>query len=369
MQEEPATGHKSFLAILLAIVAGAPQASSAEPVQLQRLREFTVTSEKAAEEIVSVAYSPDGKLLAAGTAFGLIQIWSTGDAKPVARLSVRKQEAFLRTKAFGMVERLEISCLSLSRTGESVAFGTRRAKHWQLAGGGKSFWMALSSDEALAGLWTRGKTSAVGVHRGHKGPINDILLSEDGTAVVTASSDKSVRLWKAGTAEAAATYTRHSEAVRSLAAGPGLSPIVSGGWDRKVVLWDRSSGTGKQLFDVPEKAKYAALALAPDAKTLVAGGDDRVVRLYDVASGKLIRTFKGHSKSVNDVAFTPDGAGAVSAGADGVVILWAVETGQALAISREHKGAVHALAVSPDGTRAVSGGEDKRVIMWQLPKR
>src|SRR5215470_16487723 len=50
-----------------------------------------------------------------------------------------------------------------------------------------------------------------------------------------------------------------------------------------------------------------SLAFSRDGRAMVTGSLDGTVKLWDTVSGLLIRTFFGHSASVQSVAFSPDG--------------------------------------------------------------
>ncbi len=92
----------------------------------------------------------------------------------------------------------------------------------------------------------------------------------------------------------------------------------------------------------------------------------RVRRLVDAIGKDLfreIRSFDGHSGSVNAVAFSPDGKRAVS-GDHRAIRVWDLETGKQLARTDEHDDRVMAVAFSPDGKTIATASEDRTVRLW-----
>ena len=65
----------------------------------------------------------------------------------------------------------------------------------------------------------------------------------------------------------------------------------------------------------------------PTARRVLSGSDDKTLKLWDAATGALLRTFEGHSGSVNSVAFSPDGTRLLSGSWDKTLKLWDAATG------------------------------------------
>ena len=82
-------------------------------------------------------------------------------------------------------------------------------------------------------------------------------------------------------------------------------------------------------------------------------------------AGRLLRTFRGHSKAVNNVAFSPDCRRLASVSDDDTVRIWEPNTGKELRRLRGHgEYSVRGVAFSPDGKWLASAGCDQKVVLW-----
>jgi WD40 repeat protein len=114
--------------------------------------------------------------------------------------------------------------------------------------------------------------------------------------------------------------------------------------------------------------RVAALAFSPDGQTLASGSYDQTVRLWEVATGREQASFQGHSDQVNAVAFASSGRFLVSASHDRTVRLWDLAHRSQYAVFDGHAGAVTSVAFSPDGRWVASGSYDKTVRLWLVDK-
>jgi len=108
------------------------------------------------------------------------------------------------------------------------------------------------------------------------------------------------------------------------------------------------------------------VAFSLDGKHAASAGDDRTIRIWQVPGGKELACLKGDSGEVLAIAFSRDGQFLLSAGADRRLRLWDLRTGNEVRVFKGHTDMVRALAFSRDGKRAVSGGDDRSLRVWDL---
>ena len=104
-----------------------------------------------------------------------------------------------------------------------------------------------------------------------------------------------------------------------------------------------------------------AVAFFPDGKTLATGSSDGTVKLWDASRRELLATLKGHAYPVTGVAISVDGTLASGLLRDGVK-LWDVKTRNEIA-SLEGMAPV---ALSPNGSVLASGAVNHTITLWDV---
>lgn len=288
--------------------------------------------------VTAVAFSADGELLATASTDGSARLWDT---------RVGQQRAHLTGHAGGSTG------VAFSPDGATVATTG--------ADGSTRLWnVAASRQQTLPG---------------HTGPVLSVAFSPDGRTLASASADGSVRLREGTTGRARRSLVTESGRVLAIAFAPDGALIASVGDDQVVQLWNPV--TGQEVGRLARPGPVSRIAFSPDGKRLATAGDDRVIRLWDTADARSALpgalpaepryTLRGHTDSIQSVAFSPDGSLLASAGLDGDARLWDLARGNGYTrVLPGHAGPVRSVAFSPDGSALATAGADGTVRVWPV---
>jgi WD40 repeat protein len=287
-------------------------------------------------EVDSVAFSPDGKMLATTGSAGLgsARLWNLATDREMG-------------KPIGT----HVGSVAFSPDGRILAISGYN-----------------SPDEVR--LWdvaTRQPVGAV-LGDGNSDGINAMAFSPDGKTLATAGQDGTIRLWDVATdtfRQAGAVPADATRQTTWVAFSPAGKTIAAISHDDEVALWDVATGRrdGGPLTAGGEIStrRRSRQELNPDTKTLerAHAGGLGIARLWDaVTSRSQVRgSFVGGSAGGYPEAFSPDGTILATTSPAGVPALWNVATGRLVdpAITAGTAHQVLALAFSPDGkTLAIS---------------
>jgi RNA polymerase sigma factor (sigma-70 family) len=334
--------------------------------------------------IDGASFSPDGKTLALASMQG-VTLWDLATGKEVRRLSAPGVSALLNNES-----------VAFSPDGKLLAAsgGGAQTVHLWEASTGKHLhalahpdWvhrLAFSPDgKALATttsgarekalhLWEVRTGRRIRTFEGHANTIFSVAFSPDGKTLASAGGDSTVRLWQVATGKELhrlkTPALRGSAGWASAAAfSPDGKTLVSAHGDKLLRVWD--ARTGKKLRELKGHDDYvSAVVFSPDGKVLASGGHDRTIRLWDPATGKQLRKIagKGQTWGMTSLAFAPGGKTLLSWGGVNTVRFWDVATGAERLRAPGHQAEVSAISFSGDGTALLSWGQDRTLRSWDL---
>jgi WD40 repeat protein len=124
---------------------------------------------------------------------------------------------------------------------------------------------------------------------GHKHSVNELIFTEDGKTMISASTDQTIRIWDTGTWTTRKTLTAHARSVTSLA----LSP------DGKIL----ASASGQRSYPI-------------------AASHSPRIRIWNIETGEQLGYLDGHDSRTSGLAFSPDGHRLVSAHTNTTLLIW-----------------------------------------------
>src|SRR6266487_1211036 len=320
--------------------------------------------------ILSVAFSSQEDLLAAGTANGEIRFWH-GNGLPLS--TVQAHTDWVRSVAF-------------SPDGKILASGSgdRTVRVWEISTGkclttlqghihaiysvafspdGKI--LASGSGDRMIYLWEVSSGKCLTVLQGHSGIVYTVAFSPDGKILASGSHDQTVCLWELSSEKCLTILQGHTGIVYTVAFSPDGKILASGSYDQTVRLWELNIGKCLTILQGHTGIVYT-VAFSPDGKILASGSYDQTVRLWELNSGKCLTILQGHTNTIYAVVFSPDGKTLASGSGDQTVCVWELSSGKCLTILQNHTSAIYAVAFSPDGRTLACGGSDQMVHVWEL---
>ena len=280
--------------------------------------------------VKAVAFSPDGLLLASGSVDGNVKIWDVVSGREVRNLS-----------GCGSV-----NTVAFSPDGQMLAVGNM---------------------EKLIKIWEVATGREVRTLTGHTGWVLSVAFSPNGKWLASGSRDNTVKIWDVSTGQEARALAGHTDRIKSVAFSPDGKRLASGSFDTTVKLWEVSSGKEVRTF-TGHTSKIIGVAFSPDGRSLTAvAADKRAVKVWEVSSGKEVRTLSDPESldSIESVGFNHDATWLASSNGDKTIGLRELKTRGAQRVLASRSSGVYANAFSPDGKWFASGSKDNTVRIWE----
>jgi len=279
----------------------------------------------------SVAWSPDGELIAVGGALG---IW------------LYDADLTLRGRLTGHTKAVY-----------DLAFSPDGAR------------LASVSHDLTVRIWDVTTQAELRQMAGHSGLVVAVDWSPDGRTVASGAYDDTLRLWDPDTGDLRAVLDGPAGGVNDVAYSPNGAILASANGDSTVWLWDTITNRSYPASTLPAgTGRVGAVAWGPDGALIAAGWDGRVHYIGGPVSQAASWPFEAHPDVIYDMAFSPPGVTFATASWDGSVRIWhKFDLAQVRELrAADLPGRVHHLAWSPDGKRLAAVSWDDTLRVWDV---
>jgi small GTP-binding protein len=203
----------------------------------------------------SVAFDPQGGMLASGSDDKTVKLWEAQSGKLLRTLEGHRD-------AVG-----------------SLAFDPQGAT------------LASGSYDATVKLWETLNGKLFRTLEGNQGSIYCVAFDPQGGTLASGSTDHTVKLWEARSGKLLRTLKGHQGPVMSVAFDPQGGMLASGSGDNTVKLWEAQSGKLLRTLE-GHTARVEIIVFSPDGRVLASKSWDETIRLWNCKTWETVAVIR-----------------------------------------------------------------------------
>jgi len=329
------------------------------------------------DQISSINFSPNGKILASGSFDNTIKLWNIQTQQLIATLKGHQDQ---------------ISSVHFSPNGKILAAGAlnNTIELWDiqnrqlittLKGQRDDFGLYLvdffpngkiltsgSKDKTIK-FWDLEKQQLSTILKGHQETINSVSFSSHNKILASGSWDNTIKLWDIENQKLITTLKGHKNSVNAITFSPNGKILASGSSDHTIKLWNIEN---QKLITTLENSDIWGdlVKFSPDGTILVSGSKQGTIKYWDIERKKLITTSKGYITWADSINFYPTNDTILISGFEyGIIILWDITNRKIITTLKGHENSVHSINFSPNGKILASGSFDHTIKLWNIEKQ
>jgi WD40 repeat protein len=331
--------------------------------------------------VISLAFAPDASALVIGTYGGLLPLrrariidapWfeplATIPGPPDTLMTVAISPDGRLLASAGKDRQVTLRSLPSCEPVRKLGDHSNGICHLAFSPDGKTLGVCLYDGQVV--LWDAQAGQKVRSLSAHAKGTRRVNFSPDGARITTAGWDQTAKLWSVTTGQLLHTTPAQPIPVSEVAFSPDgrTFATTTGNWrdsrtPGEVKLWDAE--TGRELAKVGDHAlEIKGLMFDPRGGQLFSYGPQGV-RVWDVASREL-RAILAEGTAVTAAVLLPEGNHLVIGDNQGGIAVWHVATGKPVLQYRGHEDMVFHLACSPDGSLLASVSRDGSLTLWPV---
>jgi len=313
----------------------------------------------------SIAFSTDGKFILTASNDKTVKLWN---------VSLKIRKTFLKA---------DIAVLSANFTADGmkifVTFADGSASMYDLQG-----------------------IKLVTLHGHGTMPVSQAIMNFDGTEVITAGKDGTIKLWDLKIHPSKTLTDNTSPVINGVINSDGSKVIILSGnaatlWnveplkkivtfnhtaqitsinflnnetnvlttskDKTAIIWDLNGAKIKSLdnYNIP----ISKAVISPDQKYILTIGLDKTAILWH-SDGNFASKLAGHTDTITTACFTFDSKKILTAGNDKTIILWNVDDAKQVRVWQGHQAAINLITMSKTDTMFLTASKDHTVRLWSM---
>jgi WD40 repeat protein len=275
---------------------------------------------------------------------GYSEVFATSSLKDIRVWNAKTRQELLRIE----VPNLECHCIGFMRDGHSIISG------W--------------SDGKLRAFMPQSGRLKYVINDAHQNGVTSLATTSDCSRIVSGGMEGEVRVWKIGSQmqQMEASMKEHRGQVFAIILRQDDSQAVSASSDGSCIVWDLSTKTRSMC--VFESTMFKGICYHPDESQLLTTGSDRKIAYWDTFDGQAIRVLEGSDEGeLCCLAISESGQTFCSGGQDRLLKVWDYEGGTCKYLGIGHSGGITAVAIAPDQKSVVSVGSEGAIFIWNFP--
>ncbi|MEB3831200.1 WD40 repeat domain-containing protein [Phormidium sp. CCY1219] len=296
--------------------------------------ELILTIEGESATIQSLAFSPNGRLLAVGGGRNdpKIEVWDLQAEKRIYRLEGHQ---------------IRVLALAFSPDGKTLVSG---------------------GEGGLINVWDLETGELRHTLLDHSSHILSLAITPDGRNLVSGALD-GMKLWDLGEMQLIGSLVKF-QPIYAVAIRPDGRLIAGGDDGGNITLWPLLPENETPIYGNAIATPFVqdrgitTLAFTPDGGSLISGSLDSRIHRWDLVRGESIYTLVEHKSWIRSIQVNPKGGIFASVSRDGIR-LWDLRTGELIGVLSVELNWAQTIAWSPDGNSIASGGLDRSVKIWR----
>lgn len=342
--------------------------STLRDANLRQCRFRSTSFRRDFEATITIAWSPSGDRLAAGTIGGRTMVWDT--SKQALLLSTRSHTDWVRSLAF-VSEDVVVSAsddgeVHVQQIGDTSGRPTRSIRP------GLGWIRSLAADPASQRIVIGCQDGSVLVSRVDSNEV-DVLASLDGACLdlhLDVTTETVFSVSSRGQIAETSLDGRHiwtdsptRESLYAVSAANGGRSVVAGAAGGVVHVWDHERH--RHELDPRLLRPVRSLSIDDDALSTWVVCSDATVRRLTNADGFVTNALVGHEAPINAIRLDPSGARLATASEDQTVRVWSAQSGRCLWVARGYANSVRSCGFIDDELVATIG-EDRTLAIWNV---